>query len=67
MPAITDSTRLTVTIAGDRFATTLGLLMADNDPDGLDRDAIVAALKADEVYATGGGAQPDIMIYRAEG
>jgi hypothetical protein len=59
---IDNNTRLTISVAGDRFTTTLGLLLADNDPSALDRDAIVAALAAGEVYTAGGGAAPDVRI-----
>lgn len=63
--AVTDNTPILLTVAGDTFRTTLGLLLADNDPDALDRDAIVAALARNEAYVTGGGAAPEVLIERA--
>ncbi len=65
MPAITAATRIILRVDGTKHETTLGLLLADNDPDALDRDAIVAALAANEAYVTGGGAAPEVLIERA--
>jgi len=64
MPAITDDTPIRLTVAGDVFQTTLGLLLADNEPGEIDRDAIVATLQQGGAYCLGGGAAPDILIER---
>lgn len=67
---ITDDTRIVIRALGGplggyhKLHTTLGDVMRDNDPDAIDRDAIVAALEADEVYVLGGGAAPEMLIYR---
>lgn len=69
MTKIDDNTRIVirspVSSGGyHKLHTTLGEVMRDNDPDAMDRDAIVAALAADEVYTLGGGAAPAMLIYR---
>lgn len=74
MPTITDATRIVIRVRNTgpfqigwhKIRTTLGDVMRDNDPDALDRDAIVAALEADAVYELGGGAMPEMMIYRGD-
>jgi hypothetical protein len=53
---IDNTTVIDVRIGGAPNRTTLGTFLADNrDDDGIDRDAIVAALEAGRVCRGGGG------------
>jgi hypothetical protein len=60
---IGDNTMVDVRIGGAPNRITLGTFLADNrDDDGIDRDAIVAALEAGRTYRGGGGASPEWSI-----
>ena len=74
MATITDDTRIVICVrnAGPfqlgwhKIRTTLGNLMRYNDPYAIERGALVATLEADAVYELGGGAMPEMMIYRGD-